>query len=300
MTEIDKPTDRRRLLRRAGTLAAGVAGAGVAGAVTATPAAAAAKNADGPATFTTHDPGGAAVTCSNTFQELGGGGTGPALRLVPFGDSLYHAAPAGSLSADRFGIPWVSIAYSENNTNAHRLLTTFNSNTIVPIFPTRAVDTRTAATRTRIIDPSVLDSAGRLPRNRTMDVDLSDLAFFPDAVLLNATVTGQTTAGYLTVFPWLGTQPGIASLNYSPNQNLTNLVFTAYGHDSGQSPASGISVFTSQLTHVILDVVGFVIGNGAVNPAVVPGALAPTGGAAVTDAAQRRAQAMRKSKPRWE
>jgi hypothetical protein len=209
MTEIDKPTDRRRLLRRAGTLAAGVAGAGVAAAVVATPAGA----------------------------------------------------------------------------DSHRLLTTVSSNTIVPIFPTRAVDTRSAATRTRIINPWVLDSAGRLSKNQTMDVDLSDLAFFPDAVLLNATVTGQTTAGYLTVFPWLGTRPGIASLNYSPNQNLTNLVFTAYGHDAGTSPASGVSVFTSQLTHVILDVVGFVIGDGAVNPAVLP---------------ERRAPATRKTKPRWE
>jgi hypothetical protein len=297
MAEIDKPTDRRRLLRRAGVVAAGVAGAGVAGAVAATPARA---NAEGPTRFETHDPSGAAVEAANTFEELGGGGAGPALRLVPLGDSLYDETPAGSMSADREGVPWVSVQYPSQITHSHRVLTDFNSNTTVPITPTRVVDTRTAANRTRILNPSVLDSAGRLPKNQTIHVNLGHLAFFPDAVILNATVTGQVTAGYLTVFAYLGTRPGVSSLNYSPNQNLSNLVFTASGDDSGRDVLAGISVFTSQLTHVVLDVVGFVISTGAVNPAVLPSALAPAGGAAATDAARRREQAIRKSKPAWE
>jgi hypothetical protein len=205
MADIDKPTDRRHLLRRAGTLAAGVAGAGVAGAVAATPA---------------------------------------------------QAEAATAVSA----------------------------NTIVPIMPTRAVDTRNADLRWRIVNPSVLDSAGRLPRNKIMDVNLSDLASFADAVILNATVTGQTIAGYLTVYVYpSGGPPGASSLNYSPNQNLSNLVFTATGANEGNEVQTGISVFTSQLTHVILDVVGFVLSSGAVNPAVVPGT-----------------PAIRKSKPVWE
>jgi hypothetical protein len=296
MADIDKQTDRRRLLRGAGTLAAGVAGAGVAGAVAATPA----RAAQGTTTFTTHDPSGAAVELNNTFEELGGGGGGPALRLVPRGDFLYRETQAGSIGADRTGTPWVSVQYPDQSTNSHRILTDLNSNTTVPITPTRVVDTRTAATRTRILNASVLDSAGRLPRNQTMHVNLSDFAFFPDAVLLNATVAGQTTAGYLTVFAWLSGRPGISSLNYSANQILSNLVFTGSGDDSGQNVTAAVSVFTSQLTHVVLDVVGFVVSVGAVNPAVIPGALASAGGNDPSAAAARRVRAIRESKPTWE
>ncbi|MGN9908708.1 hypothetical protein ACTMTJ_14290 [Phytohabitans sp. LJ34] len=219
MADLERHTDRRRLLRRAGTLAAGVAGAGVAGAVVATPA---------------------------------------------------------------------------------RAESTLAANTTVPIVPTRVVDTRNADLRWRIVNPSVLDSAGRLPKNQIMDVNLNDLASFPDAVFLNATVTGQTVAGYLSVFAYLHGPPRASSLNYSPNQNLTNLVLTATGANEGNEVHTGISVFTSQLTHVILDVVGFVISSGSVNPAVVPGALAAAGGGALTEAAKRRAEAIRKTKPVWE
>jgi hypothetical protein len=96
---------------------------------------------------------------------------------------------------------------------AHRVLTTVTSNTTVPIVPTRVVDTRNADLRRRIVNPSVLDSAGRLPKNQTMDVNLNDLASFP---------------------------------------------------------------------------------------AVVPGAMAAAGGGALNEAAEQRAQAIRKSKPVWE
>jgi len=307
MAEIDEPTDRRRLLRRAGTLAAGVAGAGVAGAVAATPARAddgqpvlqgRANNAQNRTGLTTHSPNSPTLELSNTFEEPTAREAGPALRLVPLGDSLYDEAPAGSLSADRLGIPWVSVQYP-TQTLSHRVHTDFNSNTTVPIIPTRVVDTRSAAGRARILNPPVLDSAGRLSKGQTMHVNLGDLAFFPDAVLLNATVTGQVLAGYLTVYPYGGARPGVSSLNYPANQNLSNFVFTASGDEPAGSVQAGISVFTSQLTHVVLDVVGFVTSSGGVNPAVLPAAVASAGGADVTDATRRREQAIRTNKPSW-
>jgi hypothetical protein len=293
-----------------GTLAAGAAGAGVAGAVAATPARAddgqpvlqgRVNNAGGTTNITTHGPNHAALELSNTFEDgvgTGGGGAGPSLRLKPLGDSLYDEIPAGSLSADRLGIPWVSIQAFQDPpaTFSYQAHTDFNSNTTVPVVPTRVVDTRSAAGRTRILNRTVLDSAGRLLKGQTMYVDLGDIAFFPDAVLLNATVTGQTAAGYLTVYAYGSARPGVASINYSPNENLSNFVFTTSG-EGWPSPDAAISVYTSQLTHVVLDVVGFVVSGGGVNPEIVPGTLASA--AAPTDAARRRQQEIRKRKPAW-
>jgi hypothetical protein len=308
MAEIDKPTDRRRLLRRAGTLAAGVAGAGVAGGVAATPARAdqgdpviQGENNDAGNTtgLTIHSPSGATLELRNTFEVPESREAGPALRLVPLGDSLYDEIPAGSLSADRLGIPWVSVLVQDPSlTFSYQVHTDFNSNTTVPIIPTRVVDTRNAAGRTRILNRSVLDSAGRLLKGQTMHVNLGDIAFFPDAVLLNATVTGQVTAGYLTVYGFGSARPGVASINYSPNENLSNFVFTASGEDSANLADAAISVYSSQLAHVVLDVVGFVVSSGGINPAVIPTTLA-AGGAKRTDATARREQAMRGRKPAW-
>jgi hypothetical protein len=108
MADLEGHTDRRRLLRRAGTLAAGMAGAGVAGAVAATPAQAA---DEGPMKIEIHSPNTPALELRNTFEVPETHEAGPALRLVPLGDSLYREAPAGSLSADRFGIPWVAVQH---------------------------------------------------------------------------------------------------------------------------------------------------------------------------------------------
>lgn len=309
MAEIDKPTDRRRLLRRMGTLAAG---AGVAGAVAATPARAddgqpvlqgRENNAGGTTGINNLSPNSPTLELFNRFEDgvgTGGGGAGPSLRLRPLGDSLYDEAPAGSLSADRLGIPWVSIQAFQDPpmTFSYQAHTDFNSNTTVPVVPTRVVDTRNAAGRARILNRSALDSAGRLLKGQALHVDLGDIAFFPDAVLLNATVTGQTAAGYLTVYAYGSARPGIATINYSPNENLSNLVFTASGEGS-PSPDAAISVYTSQLTHVVLDVVGFVVSGGGVNPDIMPGTLARAGSAAATDTARRRQQEIRKRKPTW-
>lgn len=72
-------------------------------------------------------------------------------------------------------------------------------------------------------------------------------------------------------------------------------MFTAGGADSGNDVQAAISVFASQLTHVVLDVVGFVVSSGVVNPAVILG----SAGAAPTEAARRREQAIRDSEPAW-
>jgi hypothetical protein len=305
MAESEKSTvDRRRLLRRAGTVAAGVAGAGVAGAVAATPAQAApgdpvvqgqANNAAASTTqLQSSSPTDPTLVLYNPNETPVGGGTaaGPALQLFPHADWL---------NDDALGLPWVSVQYP-GFTFSHAVHTTFNSNTIVPITPTRVVDTRNATGRQWITNPGGnLDSAGRLIAGRSVNVDLSFYAFFPVAVLLNATVTGQGAAGFLTVWEYNTTRPTVSSLNYSPGQNLSNFVFSTSGWDD-VDVSSGVSVFTSQTTHFILDVVAFVVSDGAVNPEVVPTAQQTAGvrGASATNAAATRAKAVRENKPSWQ
>jgi hypothetical protein len=316
MAESEKSTvDRRRLLRRAGTVAAGVAGAGVAGAVAATPAQAAPGQPVLQAENNVVGSGTASTAIQASSPEIptlvlynpnetpvnGGIAGGPALQLVPHADWLNDDAPAGSLAADGLGLPWVSVQYP-GFTFSHAVHTTFNSNTIVPITPTRVVDTRNATGRQWITNPGGnLDSAGRLIAGRSVNVDLSFYAFFPVAVLLNATVTGQGAAGFLTVWEYNTTRPTISSLNYSPGQNLSNFVFSTSGWDD-VDVSSGVSVFTSQTTHFILDVVAFVVSDGAVNPEVVPTAQQTAGvrGASATNAAATRAKAVRENKPSWQ
>ncbi|MEH1123449.1 hypothetical protein [Micromonospora sp. CPCC 206061] len=314
MAESEKSTvDRRRLLRRAGTVAAGVAGAGVAGAVAATPAQAAPgqpvlqgqNNNVGTNVPSTGIQASSpelptlALYNPNETPVEGGTAAGPALQLVPHGDWLNDDAPAGSLAADGLGLPWVSVQYP-GFTFSHAVHSTFNSNTTVPVTPTRAIDTRNTAGRARILNAAGnLDSAGRLIAGRSVNIDLSDLAFFPNAVLLNATVTGQGAAGFLTVWAYNTTRPGVSSVNYSPGQNLSNFVFSASGWDD-TSVASGLSVFTSQTTHFLLDIVAFVVSDGAVNPNITSAdATAGLRGAA-SSAAATRAQAVKKSKPSWQ
>jgi hypothetical protein len=311
MAESEKSTvDRRRLLRRAGTVAAGVAGAGVAGAVAATPAQAApgdpvvqgATNNAGTAstTVTSNSPTAPTLILSNPNETgpEGGVAVGPAVQLVPHGNWLNDEAPAGSIAADELGLPWVSVQYP-TFTFSHAVHTTFNSNTIVPINPTRVVDTRNLAGRARILNAAGnLDSAGRLIAGRSVSVDLSDIAFFPTAVLLTATVTGQGAAGFLTVWPYNTARPTVSNVNYSPGQNLSNFVFSGSGWDD-TAVASGLSVFSSQTTHFLLDVVAFVVGDGSVNPEFTVTGATASSQSAVSSAAAARAKAVRSTKPSW-
>lgn len=72
------------------------------------------------------------------------------------------------------------------------------------------------------------------------------------AVVMNVTVTGPTTSGFLTVYPSGTSRPTISNLNFVPGQTVPNLVTIKLG---GNGKAS---FFNSQgFTHVIADVVGY-------------------------------------------
>lgn len=78
------------------------------------------------------------------------------------------------------------------------------------------------------------------------------------AAAINFTVVNPTVpgTGFLTVYPFLGTQPLAATMTFKNGQVLSNLSIVRL--DQGAS-ANEISVYTSHLTHLVGDVVGYFI-----------------------------------------
>ncbi|MGB2567762.1 hypothetical protein ACPFP2_04820 [Micromonospora citrea] len=300
----DSVVDRRRLLRRAGTVAVGLAGTAAVGAAAAGPARAApgdpvlqgrVNEAGTPTTLRGGSATSAPLRLENTHVEADPDGiprSGPALRLTPTGKGIDWRAEVGSVSMDTSGTIWAvtspGLPPMEHNF-AEYVRTNVNSNELVPVVPQRVIDTRTAAGRARIGDPAdKLDSSGRLLAGQTIDVDLGDFVYNGVAVHGNLTVTGALAAGFVQVFPHRSPRPpAFSTINFQAGQTVSNAFLTGIS-----SVIDYISVYTQRTTHVILDVVAFVVASGSVNPSILPS----NGELAAED---RRAQLARRTKPSW-
>jgi len=89
----------------------------------------------------------------------------------------------------------------------------------------------------------------------TANVDVTGVGGVPEgakAVVLNATVTDATEAGYITVYPSDAARPNASNLNFAPGQTVPNLVMV-------KVPPNGIvNVYNAAgQVHVIFDVVGY-------------------------------------------
>ncbi|MFI6782288.1 hypothetical protein [Micromonospora sp. NPDC050276] len=307
----DKTVDRRRLLRRAGTVAAGVAGTAVVGA--AAPAQAApgdplilgTGNLAGNATTALVGNGtGATLQLTSTSKTTAPDGTvlaRPALQLTPIGDALHGDSPGGSIGMDTYGNLQVVAAYGGGNYLEY-VHTTGNSNQIVPIMPQRVVDTRAASSRTRILNASstTLDSSGRLRDGQTIHINLDDFAYFSDALFGNLTVTSAVAGGFVQIFPYGGPRPtNFSTINYLTNQVISNSFMSGVGYD--QNWTDVISVYAARTTHIIIDVVAFVIGIGQVNPGILPSSAGAAARGAESPEQRRAKRAARaeQGKPTW-
>ncbi|GAB3868917.1 choice-of-anchor D domain-containing protein [Dactylosporangium cerinum] len=112
----------------------------------------------------------------------------------------------------------------------------------VPVNPSRLLDTR--------------NGAGPLGANTTLALPVTGVGSVPptgvSAVVLNMTVTGPTSAGYLTVYPTGAARPTTSSLNFPAGWTGANSVTVPVG-------AGGkVDIYNPAGTvHVITDVVGF-------------------------------------------
>ena len=95
---------------------------------------------------------------------------------------------------------------------------------------------------------------------KTITVSVAGLGGVPatgaSAVLLNVTVTGSTSSGYLTVSPDGTARPTVSNLNFSAGQTVPNLVAATLGADGKINIYNG----SGGTVHVIADVAGYFTG----------------------------------------
>lgn len=257
-----RAVDRRRLLRRAGTIAVGAAGVTAASAIVAAPAQAAPGEAVligrdnvGDGATPTKLTGGDADTPTVRLENPAAGGS--ALSVKPGGPQSV-AAPAGSVFVDEFGDfsaignlgggPFVTYAYSPTWATM-----------VIPIRPVRWLDTRNSAGRAHIVAGSgTFDASGRVKPKYSSTVpdlklDLSDLFLGGyGALQANLTVVSPANNGWAAIWD-AGTFPGTSSINYGTAFPLSNFVQSPIAADST------ISIKTNQPVHFLLDIVGFVV-----------------------------------------
>jgi hypothetical protein len=123
----------------------------------------------------------------------------------------------------------------------------FPGETFTGVTPTRLLDTRDGGAK--VASGGVVEVLVRSP---AMAVP-ADAA----ALSLNVTVTEAEGEGYLTVWPCDVDRPLASNLNFEAGQTIANNVMSTLG-------ASGrVCAFASAPTHVIVDIAGWVNGDGA-------------------------------------
>jgi hypothetical protein len=297
----DRSVNRRRFMRRAGTVAAGVAGAGVVSAVASTPAQAAtgdnfvlgnANTAGATTKLTAGDAANPALRLENPLAGSVGGAPLSVGPLVTTGtptdpntwvtQAPSTQAPVGSVYADDFGDVHV-IGAPINGTVSPKYSNMLYSPTwatmVAPIRPVRWVDTRFAELRTHIVPGSAtFDGSFRVvPKNSVttpdMIIDLS--AIFAGgfgAVQANLTVLLPVAQGFASLWD-AGDWPGTSSVNYVPAvPEIANFTQTVI------APDRTIRLKTNRAAQFIIDIVGFVMTNpfqqfaaGAVQPNAASG-----------------------------
>lgn len=132
---------------------------------------------------------------------------------------------------------------------------------LVSFSPQRVMDSRSMASRALApggVADVVVTSIGGVPDSGV------------DAVIVNVTAVGPTSAGFLTVWPTGDAMPSTSNLNFVAGKTVPNLVVSKVG--SG----GAISVFNaSGSTHLIVDIVGcFALSGGSGMVVVTPTRLA--------------------------
>lgn len=297
----EQPTDRplgRRTMLRGGAVLAGAAGATVIGAALG-PATAEAANGDAvklgqnnSATLTTK----LSVT-SNTEPTLSlSNEFGPGLHLNVLANNYSGELVPGDIVATKLG-PLVGVDYAGPETT--NLATGKDLDFLyLPTAqtPTRVLDTRPGKSPglvniLRKSSDSAVDGQGHLTAGSYIDVGVSSTAggALLSAAFLNVTVIDPAGNGYLTVYP-PGTRPDASNINFRTLVNLSNAAFVGLGEVVGESYV--VRIFSSQTTHLLLDVSGAVM---ALDPYGTAGAAAQSTAARRAARRDKRAALLRKN-----
>lgn len=130
----------------------------------------------------------------------------------------------------------------------------------VPITPCRIIDTRLAggqiaANTVRSFDVSAVSDYSFQGGDASNCSGAGAAGSFA-AAAINFTVVTPSIAGYITAFPFLGTQPQAATVNYTAGSIVGN--FAVVKLDQGAS-SNELSVYSFAATHLVADIVGYYI-----------------------------------------
>lgn len=130
----------------------------------------------------------------------------------------------------------------------------------VPVTPCRIFDTRLAggaiaANTVRSFDVTAVADY-TFQGGATGDCNGVGSAGSFAAAAINFTVVTPGAAGYITAFPYLGTQPLAATVNYTAGDIRGNTAIVKL--DQGAS-ANELSVYTYAQTHLVADIIGYFI-----------------------------------------
>lgn len=137
---------------------------------------------------------------------------------------------------------------------------TTNDLVFVPITPCRIVDTRLAggqiaANTVRHFDVTAVSGYAFQGGDASNCSGAGSVGSFA-AAAINFTVVTPAAAGYITAFPFLGTQPLASTVNYTAGSIVGN--YTVVKLDQGAS-ANELSVYSFAQTHLVADLVGYFI-----------------------------------------
>ncbi|GAB3158756.1 hypothetical protein GCM10027290_62490 [Micromonospora sonneratiae] len=258
-SETENVVPRRGVLRTAAT-ATGAAVAATVAVTAATAAPASASNGDpvklgqenagtGRTTLRSAAPGGA-----STLEVANPDGVH--LRLQPGGNT--STVPGAFLPT--FG--GFSIVGTDPGTGAvqqRHAFTAQNATMPVPVPPTRVLDTRTAAGRSRLLaGQDEIDSSGRAIANAFLVVHLGGIVEYGDGLLGNITVANTAGAGFATVWG-RGETPTSSTINWwAAGQLLSNGYMTQIGPWDETYP-DVVAIYVKSPTVVILDVTALLV-----------------------------------------
>ncbi len=135
--------------------------------------------------------------------------------------------------------------------------------------PARLVDTRPGATTVDGRQQGEgLRAAGSVTQVQVGG--RAGLGAAPPVVVLNLTVTGAQSGGYLTVWPCGITQPNASNVNFAAGQTIANQVIARVGSQGR------VCVYTSATTHLLVDASGTFTGDQAPAMLTAPARLLDT------------------------
>jgi hypothetical protein len=286
-TPLDRPLDRRFLIR-GGAVLAGAAGVTAIGAAIAPTKADAAdggnvvlgqENAAGSATTITIDgtTGGSEPALALRHAD------GPSLALQALDEEWEGPLKVGEIVNTAAG-PQLGVDYGDGAVTTF-LATGVDLTSVYPLPAQRLLDTRSASGRANVVgsSPAPFDAAGRLKRGASIDVAIAateDVALI--GVFLNLTAFESTAGGFLEIYT-PPARPGYPTLRFPRNVAVANHAFVGPEILDG---AYVVRIYASQPTQVLLDLVGAVTG------------FTPTGASTARSSATARRLVTRQAKQR--